>query len=155
STSLALSASSIRTPKMAPVEPVMPMMRRRIQKSPARAVYTSKRIPASHSLNEVKAETVARMGAAKCGEASPDIASLIRATNSGSSPRAGERMDPAGHTRARVLDISFGEEVLRLHSIDRIDRPQKVAFVAERHGGIDAHAALEHGVGGGPLLVAG
>src|SRR6266851_2965709 len=31
STSLALSASSMRTPKMAPVEPVMPMMRRRIQ----------------------------------------------------------------------------------------------------------------------------
>src|SRR5262249_16738972 len=30
STSLPLSASSIRTPKMAPVEPVMPMMRRRI-----------------------------------------------------------------------------------------------------------------------------
>src|SRR5205809_792007 len=31
SMSLPLSASSIRTPKMAPVEPVMPMMRRRIQ----------------------------------------------------------------------------------------------------------------------------
>jgi hypothetical protein len=29
-----LSASSMRTPKMAPVDPVMPMMRRRIQNSP-------------------------------------------------------------------------------------------------------------------------
>src|SRR5262245_59855102 len=35
STSLPLSASSIRTPKMAPVEPVMPMMRRRIPLPPS------------------------------------------------------------------------------------------------------------------------
>src|SRR5260370_172464 len=34
STSLALSASRMRTPKMAPVDPVMPMIRRRIRNSP-------------------------------------------------------------------------------------------------------------------------
>src|SRR5262249_2934137 len=70
-----------------------------------------------------------------------------------SSPAARQRMYPALHARARVLDVLPSEEVLGLYLVDRIDRPQKIALVAERHGGIDAHAALELGVRGGPLLV--
>src|SRR5262249_8267770 len=71
-----------------------------------------------------------------------------------SAPGTGERVDPAHHARARVLDILLAEEVLRLDPIHRIDRAQKIALVAERHCGIDAHAALEIGVRGGPLLLA-
>src|SRR5262249_33617293 len=71
-----------------------------------------------------------------------------------SAPRTGERVDPAHHARARVLDVLLAEEVLRLDPIHRIDRAQKIALVAERHRGIDAHAALEIGVRGRPLLLA-
>src|SRR5215831_10899682 len=72
-----------------------------------------------------------------------------------SAPGAGERVHPADHARARVLDVLLAEEVLGLHLVDRIDRPQEVALVAERHGGIDAHAAFELGVRRRPLLAAG
>src|SRR3974390_3028221 len=68
---------------------------------------------------------------------------------------AGERGHPSVHPRFGVRDILRAEEVLRLHAIDRVDRPQEVAFVAERHRRIDAHAAFELRVRCGPLLVAG
>src|SRR6478736_3449856 len=64
-------------------------------------------------------------------------------------------MYPSGHARSSVLNILFAEEIFRLHLIDGIYRTQEVALVTERHGGIDAHAAFEHGVRGGPLLVTG
>ena len=72
----------------------------------------------------------------------------------GLPPRPRQRMHPALHARLGVLDVLLGEELLRLHLVDRIDRPQEVALVAERHRGIDAHAALELRVRRGPLLVA-
>src|SRR5262249_59786926 len=50
-----------------------------------------------------------------------------------SAPGTGERVDPAHHARARVLDVLLAEEVLRLDPIHRIDRAQKIALVAERH----------------------
>src|SRR2546423_1375387 len=71
----------------------------------------------------------------------------------GSAPGAGERVDPSDHARACVLDVLPAEEVLRLDPIDRIDRTQEVALVAERYRGIDAHAALEIGIRGRPLLL--
>src|SRR5262245_6722679 len=70
-----------------------------------------------------------------------------------SAPGAGERVDPSDHARARVLDVLPAEEVFRLDPIDGIDRTQEVALVAERYRGIDAHAALEIGVRGRPLLL--
>src|SRR5712671_3009127 len=71
-----------------------------------------------------------------------------------SPPRSRQRMHPALHAGFRVLDVLLGEEILRLDAIDRIDRPQEVLLVAERHRRIDTHAALELGVRGRPLLVA-
>src|SRR6266851_9005624 len=59
-----------------------------------------------------------------------------------SPPAAGERVDPADHARLGVLDVLLGEEVLRLDLVHRINRPQEVALVTERHRRIDAHAAL-------------
>src|SRR5690349_6468117 len=67
-------------------------------------------------------------------------------------PRAGQRVDPAGHAGPGVLDIRAGEEILRLDLVDWIVRPHEIALVAERHGGIDAHAALESRVRCGPFL---
>src|SRR5215211_823736 len=59
-----------------------------------------------------------------------------------SPPRARQRMHPALHARLGVLDVLLGEKVFGPHLIDRIDRPQEVALVAERHRRIDAHAAF-------------
>ena len=72
----------------------------------------------------------------------------------GQRPVRASELHPADHARLGVVDVLLGEEVLRLHLVDRIDRPQEVALVAERHRGIDAHAALEARVRRGPLLVA-
>src|SRR5437773_1204643 len=74
--------------------------------------------------------------------------------NVASPSRPRQRLHPAVHARARVLDVLPAEEILRPHAVDRIDWPQKVALVAEWHSGIDAHAALEVRIRGGPLLVA-
>src|SRR5215831_12263686 len=71
-----------------------------------------------------------------------------------SPPGSRQRMHPAVHARLGVLDVLLGEEVLRSHLVDRIDRAQEVALVAERHCRIDAHAAFELGVRRGPLLLA-
>src|SRR5262249_55037150 len=71
-----------------------------------------------------------------------------------SPPRTRERMLPAEHARLGVLDVLLGKEVLRSHLVDRIDRAQEVALVAERHCRIDAHAAFELGVRRSPLLLA-
>src|SRR5215204_5921680 len=76
-------------------------------------------------------------------------------TRTSSPPRARQRMHPALHARFRVLDVLLGEEIFGLHLIDRIDRSQEVALITEGHCRIDAHAAFELRVRGGPLLVAG
>ncbi len=57
-------------------------------------------------------------------------------------------------TQPTMRDCAFAMSFLLKKSsgltpVDGIDRPQKVALVAERHRGIDAHAALEIGVRGG------
>src|SRR6266511_6486537 len=77
-----------------------------------------------------------------------------KATPHPSAPGAGERVDPSHHARACVLYILLAEEVLWLDPIHRIDGTEEVAFVAERHRRIDAHAALELRIRGGPLLLA-
>src|SRR6516225_1391572 len=64
-----------------------------------------------------------------------------------------QRMHPPRHARAGVLDVLLGKEVLRLNLVHRIDRPEEIALVAERHGGIDSHTAFELSVRGGPLLL--
>src|SRR5262249_59879469 len=66
-----------------------------------------------------------------------------------------QRVHPTLHARAGVLDVRLREEILGLDLVDGVDRPQEVALIAERHGGIDPHAALELRVRGGPLLLAG
>src|SRR6516165_11440454 len=68
-------------------------------------------------------------------------------------PASCQRMHPALHALLGVGDVVLGEEILRPHLVDRLDRAEKVALVAERHGGIDAHAAFELGVRRCPLLL--
>src|SRR5919198_4846281 len=88
---------------------------------------------------------------------SRSVASTIKTSDSSMFSAAGtrQRMHPAGHACLRVFDILPGEEVFRLDLVDRIDRTHEVALIAEGHGGIDAHTALELGVRCRPLLVAG
>src|SRR5256886_4830130 len=67
----------------------------------------------------------------------------------------GERFDPAMHDGLRAGDLGIVEPLLRIHAVDRVDRPHEVVLVAVRHRRVDGHAALEARVHAGPLLVAG
>src|SRR5580704_7219416 len=79
----------------------------------------------------------------------------LRSTQAtGSAPGPRQRIHPAVHALLGVGDVLFGEPVLGLDLVDRIDRAQEVALIPKRNGGIDAHAAFELGVGRRPLPVA-
>src|SRR2546430_529158 len=80
-------------------------------------------------------------------DASSCVASVLAAV-----PR--ERLDPAVHDRLRARDLGIVEPLLRVHAIDRVDRPHEVVLVPVRHGRVDRHPALEARVHAGPLLVA-
>src|SRR5512144_182031 len=75
---------------------------------------------------------------------------LLRQLSTGAS----ERVHPALHPAFRILNIFITEPFFQIDSVDRINGPHKIALVAEWYGGIDAHTAFEHGVGGGPFALA-
>src|ERR687897_231433 len=60
-------------------------------------------------------------------------------------------MYPALHTRLGILDVLVVEPFLEIYFSHRINRPHKVALVTKRNSGVDAHAALKHGIGGVPF----
>src|SRR5574341_2452355 len=71
------------------------------------------------------------------------------------SPRLCQGENPTGHARLHLRDLPRIEEVLRLDAVHRVNRAVEVLLVAERHGGIDSHAAFEKRVRGGPRFLAG
>src|SRR5581483_5922475 len=54
-----------------------------------------------------------------------------------------------------AVDVVVAEPLLEVDAVHGVDGAREVGFVAEGHGGVDAHAALEAGVRGGPVLLAG
>src|SRR5215831_15616289 len=76
--------------------------------------------------------------------------SHLRMTRRPLPPCPRQRVDPAVHARARVLDILLGKEILRLDPVHRIDGAQEILLVTEWHRRIDSHAAFELSVRGGP-----
>src|SRR5581483_3376165 len=82
----------------------------------------------------------------------PFIAPGLRARLSAG---ARQGMHPALHAAFGVLNVLVAEPFFQIDSVDRINRTHEVALVAERHGGVDAHAAFEVGVRSGPLALAG
>src|SRR5687768_6353479 len=67
---------------------------------------------------------------------------------------AGEALDPALHEGLGLGDVVVAEPLLGVDAVHGVDGAVEVLLVAVGHGGVDAHAALEAGVGGGPFLVA-
>lgn len=57
--------------------------------------------------------------------------------------RAGQAVDPGFHALGDIGEVVVGEEVFRVHLVDRIDRAHEIAFVPMGHGRVDAHAAFE------------
>src|SRR5437762_9927571 len=69
-------------------------------------------------------------------DASSCVASVLAAV-----PR--ECLDPAVHDRLRASDLGVVEPLLRVHPIDRVDRPHEVVLVPLLHGRVDRHPTLE------------
>src|SRR5713226_2236034 len=66
-----------------------------------------------------------------------------------------QRLDPAAHQRLAFGDVGAAQPFLEVDPVHRVHGAVEVLLVAERHRGVDTHAAFERGVGGGPFLVAG
>jgi hypothetical protein len=62
------------------------------------------------------------------------------------STGARQRVHPTLHPRLGVLNILFVEPFFEIYFSDRINGPHEIALVTERNCGIDAHAALKHGI---------
>src|SRR4051812_29787407 len=92
--------------------------------------------PTLRNPSTVVAECCARAAPGGASTVAPSKAMKLRrlisipsAPSTASPTGSGQRMHPADHARAGVLDILLAEEILRLDAVDRIDRAEKIALV--------------------------
>src|SRR5260370_42653438 len=91
--------------------------------------------------------------AAQETERTREIEDTVTVENPLLTPGSRQYFHPAMHPLLCSLDRRLREELLGINFVHRIDRAMEILFVAERHGGIDAHAAFETRVGRGPFLL--
>src|SRR5260370_15513094 len=92
--------------------------------------------------------------AAQETERTREIEDTVTVENHLLTPGSRQYFHPAMHPLLCSLDRRLREELLRVDSVHGIDRAMEILLIAERHRGIDAHAAFKTRVGRRPFLLA-